>query len=113
MRTSFSSTAAAVSVCLFCLSTASLSFAETQWQENHPRRVEVNSRLKNQNERITNKVESGQMTHSQAKQLRQNDKAIRSEEREMASQNGGHITKQEKRTLNQQENANSRKIRNQ
>jgi hypothetical protein len=97
---------------LFCLNTASLSFAETQWQENHPRRAQVNSRLKNQNERITNKVQSGQMTRTQARQLRQNDKAIRSEERAMARQNGGHITKQEQRTLNQQENANSRKIRN-
>ena len=28
----------------------------------------------------------------------------------MASQNGGHITKQEQRTLNQQENAVSRQI---
>jgi hypothetical protein len=35
---------------------------------------------------------------------------IRREERLMAAQNGGHITKAEQRVLNRQENAVSRKI---
>ena len=50
------------------------------------------------------------ITKAQGAALHKNDRQIRQEERSMASQNGSHITKSEQRTLNQQENANSRKI---
>src|ERR1035441_7347972 len=49
--------------------------------------------------------ESDLITKAQAAKLHHQDHQIRKEERIMASQNGGHITKQEQRTLNQQENA--------
>jgi hypothetical protein len=42
--------------------------------------------------------------------LHKQDHRIRREERIMAGQNGGHITRQEQRTLNQPENAVSREI---
>ncbi len=84
--------------------------AETQWQKDHPRRTEVNARLANQNKRINNEVKSGEITKAQGAQLHKNDRQIRKEERAMASQNGGHITKTEQKALNQQENANSKKI---
>jgi hypothetical protein len=84
--------------------------AETQWQKNHPRRVEVNQRLNHQNARINHKVKEGEMTHGQAAKLKTQDHQIRQEERAMANQNNGHITKQEQKTLNQQENAFSKKI---
>jgi type II secretory pathway component PulF len=84
--------------------------AETAWEKNHPRRDQVNDRLANQNKRITKEVQEGEMSKRKAARLRANDRAIRTEERAMASQNGGHITKSEQRVLNQQENANSRKI---
>jgi len=80
------------------------------WQQNHPRRAEVNARLANQNRRINADVRNGTLTHSQAHALHRDDHAIRQEERDMARQNGGHITKTEQRALNQQENANSRDI---
>ena len=83
---------------------------QTQWQKDHPRRAEVNQRLDNQNARIHQEVKSGQITKAQGAQLHKNDRQIRSEEKSMASQNGGHITRTEQKTLNQQENANSRKI---
>jgi len=83
---------------------------QTPWQNNHPRRTEVNKRLDNQNKRINQGVENGTLTQGQARQLRKNDRAVRQEERDMAAQNGGHITKQEQRTLNAQENKNSKKI---
>jgi len=86
---------------------------DTQWQQNHPRREQVNDRLANQNKRIDAKVADGQMSQSQAAKLHKADHQIRQEERDMASQNGGHITKQEQKTLNQQENRNSKKIANQ
>ena len=86
--------------------------ADTRWQAHHPRREEVNKRLENQNDRIHNEVKEGEMSKARAAKLHKDDHQIRKEERAMASQNGGHITKQEQRTLNQQENAVSRRIGN-
>ena len=89
---------------------ASTASAETKWQKDHPRREEVNARLKNQNRRINKEVKEGEITKGQAKQLHQEDHAIRQEERTMASTNGGHITKAEQKSLNQQENQVSKQI---
>ncbi len=95
------------------LAGAGSAMAETTWAKNHPRRHEVNHRLANQNARIDRKVADGQMTRGQAAQLHHEDHQVRQEERAMASQNGGHITKQEQRTLNAQENGISHQIHNQ
>ena len=84
--------------------------AGTAWQQSHPRREQVNSRLANQDKRIKAEVKQGDLTKSQAAALHKDDHRIRTEERLMASQNGGHITKQEQKTLNQQENAVSKQI---
>jgi hypothetical protein len=89
---------------------ASNAMADTQWQKDHPRRTEVNDRLANQNKRIHNEVKDGQINKAQAAKLHSEDHAIRSEERAMASTNGGHITKTEQKALNQQENQVSRQI---
>jgi hypothetical protein len=86
------------------------AFAETNWQKNHPRRTEVNKRLANQNRRIHNDVKDGDMSKAKAAQLHHEDHQIRHEERDMASQDGGHITKPEQRVLNQQENGVSKQI---
>lgn len=83
---------------------------DSQWAKKHPRREQVNERLNNQNHRIANEVKEGDMTHAQAAKLHKEDRQIRKEERLMASQNGGHITKQEQKTLNQQENVVSQQI---
>ncbi|WP_334157626.1 hypothetical protein [Oryzomicrobium sp.] len=100
----------ALLVSILALGAAGSSFAETQWQKTHPRRTEVNDRLANQNRRIHQEVREGEMSKQKAAQLHKEDRQIRQEERDMASQNGGHITKQEQRTLNQQENGVSRQI---
>jgi len=84
--------------------------ADTTWQKNHPRREQVNARLAHQNARIKTEVKEGDLTKSQAARLHKDDRQIRQEERLMASQNGGHITKQEQKTLNQQENGVSKQI---
>ena len=89
---------------------ASTALAETQWQKDHPRRTEVNKRLANQNRRIKQERKEGEITKGQAQQLHKEDHQIRQEERDMASQNGGHITKSEQRVLNQQENGVSKQI---
>jgi hypothetical protein len=86
--------------------------ASSAWAQNHPRRAEVNQRLGNQNARIKDEVKEGDMSKAKAQRLHAADKGIRQEERDMAKQNGGHITKQEQKTLNQQENAVSKRIGN-
>jgi hypothetical protein len=84
--------------------------AETTWQKNHPRRAQVNHRLAHQHRRIHQDVKNGTMTRGQAATLHREDHQVRQEERDMASQNGGHITKPEARVLNAQENGISRQI---
>ena len=83
---------------------------ETQWQKDHPRRTEVNNRLANQNQRIKTERKEGEINKAQAHKLHAEDHAIRKEERTMASTNGGHITKAEQKSLNQQENQVSKQI---
>src|ERR1700733_3430557 len=99
---------AAVLVSLATL--AGTASAETTWQKNHPRREQVNNRLANQNKRIHQDVKNGTLTKGQAASLHHQDHQVRQEERDMASQNGGHITKSEQKVLNQQENGISKEI---
>lgn len=101
-------TALLISISLAGVATSAL--AETTWEQNHPRRDQVNDRLANQNKRIKTEVAEGEMSKAQAAKLHKDDRQIRGEERAMASQNNGHITKQEQKTLNQQENVVSQKI---
>jgi hypothetical protein len=84
--------------------------AETNWEKRHPRRAEVNDRLAHQNKRINRDLKEGKITPAQAHKLHSEDREIRREERAMASQNGGHITKQEQRVLHRQENAVGKQI---
>lgn len=97
-------------VAVFAGFAGSASAAETQWQKDHPRRAEVNARLAKQDSRVKTDVKQGELTKPQAAALHKDDRQIRHEERAMASQNGGHITKTEKLALNQQENAVSKQI---
>jgi hypothetical protein len=102
------------SMVVVALATLGASFtsasAETLWQANHPRRVEVNSRLATQNFRINQGVAYGTLSPLQAQQLHAEDRAIRMEERTMAGFHGGHLTGAEQNALNQQENVVSRQI---
>lgn len=99
---------AAVLVSLAAL--AGTASAETTWQKNHPRRTQVNHRLANQNKRIHQDVKNGTLSKSQAANLHHEDHQVRQEERDMASQNGSHIAKPEKKALNGQENNISSQI---
>jgi septal ring factor EnvC (AmiA/AmiB activator) len=103
-------TVAAVTLSLTGLAAPSFADTDTAWQKAHPRREEVNNRLANQNKRIHQERKEGELTARQAKQLHREDRTIRHEERAMARTNHGHLTKAEQRSLNQQENQNSRRI---
>jgi len=84
--------------------------ALANWRTSHPRRVEVNKRLRNLDERIADERHEGDLTKVQAQRLRRDDRSIRQEERDMARLDKGHITKADQRVLNQQENVLSGQI---
>jgi len=109
-RTNRAALVAMVAGTLLSLGLSSGAMAETKWEKAHPRRDQVNDRLQRQNARIHQERKEGELTAGQASKLHREDRQIRGEERAMASQNGGHITKQEQKTLNQQENAVSKQI---
>jgi predicted RND superfamily exporter protein len=48
-----------VLVAVFFLTSLPAVQAETEWQKDHPRRTQVNKRLKNQNRRINQGVKNG------------------------------------------------------
>ena len=106
----WSNAAAIALAAAFAIGVSGSATAETQWQKDHPRRTQVNHRLANQNRRIHQEVKEGDLTKQQAAQLHHDDHQIRQEERAMASQNGGHITKTEQKALNQQLNGVSKDI---
>jgi hypothetical protein len=97
---------------LAMLTIATPSFADGNWDANHPRREQVNDRLANQNRRIDNGVKSGKLSPQQAQQLHRQDHAIRTQERADAAAHGGHITKPEQRQINHEQNQTSRQIHN-
>ena len=89
---------------------ATQASAFTPWQYNHPRRVEVNSRLEMQNFRIREARMHGAITPFQAYRLHQEDRNIRMQERWFANRDGGHLTRGEQRYLNREENGVSHHI---
>jgi hypothetical protein len=95
---------------VFLIGTVGPSFAATAWQNSHPRRAEVNHRLSNENHRINQDRRDGELSRGQARQLHHEDGQIRQEERDMAAQDHGHITRADQRVLNQQENRVNRQI---
>ncbi len=84
--------------------------ADTSWQQSHPRREQVNHRLGNQNDRIHDKVQNGQMSPQQARHLHHEDQRIRQEEQHMARRDGGHISRHDQARINRQENHVSEQI---
>ncbi len=109
--TRFSNTARVAVAALALALGAGLTGASAEtWSQAHPRRAQVNGRLANQNARINKELKEGEINKGQARALHRQDRAVRQEERDMAGQNGGHITPGEQRVLNQQENGISREI---
>lgn len=101
---------ASAMLAMFAVASSGALAADTKSEKNHPRRDQVNDRLHHQNVRIKDEVKEGDMTRAQARKLHRKDRQIRREERAMASQNGGHISKSEQKVLNQQENTVSKQI---
>jgi len=100
----------AAGAAVFAASISAGAMAETRWQQNHPRRVEVNQRLGNLNARIHQERKEGEISGTQAAAMHGEVHQIRQEERGMAAANGSHLTRGEQHSLNQQENAVSAQV---
>lgn len=106
MRKSFVLTAIAA---LALAATASSAMAGP-WARHHPRRAEVNGRLRAENARIVHNYRQGNITADEARSLHSQVHGVRLDERADASLHNGHISKSEQRSLNQDENSISRQI---
>ena len=93
-----------------CLGFSTGSFAQSKFAATHPRRAEVNARLKNQDKRIHEEKKDGDISKAKAEELHARDHSIRATEKFDASKDGGHITKAEKEKLNKRENNVSKAI---
>ncbi len=79
-------------------------------KREHPRREEVNRRIRNEEKRITDGVKDGQLTKSEAKKLRGELAGVKAQEKAEVKANGGYLTKAEQKQLNQELNQDSRQI---
>ena len=99
-------------IALFAAFLISVSgFAQSKYAKTHPRRAQVNNRLRNQNARTDNKVDKGKMSKAEATRIHRQDHTIHREEKRDAAVNHGHITKAEKTHINHQENKVSHEIK--
>ncbi|HEY2153233.1 MAG TPA: hypothetical protein VGH34_20660 [Vicinamibacterales bacterium] len=80
----------------------------TATPDDHP--AGVNQRLENQQDRIHQGVQDGQLTKAEATRVRANDAGIRAEERVDRKANDGKLTSGERQHLEKQLNRNSRQI---
>jgi hypothetical protein len=70
----------------------------------------INQRKENQQDRIANGVQSGQLTAGETANLENKESKLNQEERDMRKLDDGHLTGADKATLNQQQNQLSKQI---
>jgi hypothetical protein len=98
------------------LATSSLALpaaasAHNTWQRHHPARAGINHRIARQQVRITHEVREGDLSRSDARDLRKDLHGVRKEERSMAQANGtGHLTRAQAHELNHDLNQTGHQI---
>ncbi len=75
-----------------------------------PSSATINQRKENQQDRIAQGVKSGQLTAGETSHIEHQEAGINKEEKGMRAQDNGHLTKQDKKTINQQQNQESKRI---
>lgn len=70
----------------------------------------IQDRKENQQDRIANGVQSGQLTAGETTNLEKKESSLNQEERDMRKLDNGHLTGADKATLNQQQNKLSNQI---
>ncbi len=71
---------------------------------------DIKQRKENQQDRIAQGVKSGQLSAAETARLEHQEVGINKEERGMRAQDNGHLTKQDRKLLHQQQNQESRRI---
>jgi hypothetical protein len=71
---------------------------------------QINQRKFDQQHRIHQGVRSGQLTHRETAHLERQEHAINHEEHAMRAQDNGHLTGQDRRVINRQQNVESARI---
>ena len=88
----------------------SAASAQTNWDNHHPRREQVNDRLAHQDARIHQERCEGEINGRQAHRMHMADHRIRMSERRFARHHDGHISRAEQERLNHRENNVSHRI---
>ena len=70
----------------------------------------INQRKENQQDRIANGIQSGQLTAGETRNLEKKESEINHEEHDMRKLDNGHLTAADRATLNQQQNVVSKDI---
>ena len=70
----------------------------------------INQRKENQQDRIANGIQSGELTAGETRNLEKKEATINHEERDMRKLDNGHLTAADRATLNQQQNTVSKDI---
>jgi len=97
------------------LASAPLFAQETQTSQQpatHPNEGSVNDRRQNQQGRIANGVQSGQLTAGETKNLESREANLNREIKDDRQADGGKLTTQERQQVNRQQNNLSRSIYN-
>jgi hypothetical protein len=81
-----------------------------QSTDNAPPQGTVEQRKINQQDRIANGIQSGQLTAGETKHLERNEAGLNHEERQMRSADDGHLTAADRSQLNRQQNHLSNQI---
>jgi hypothetical protein len=90
---------------LLCAATAALIIPATAQTSQS-----INERKKDQQERIANGVQSGELTAHETQKIEKKEGDLNQEERDMRKLDNGHLTAADKATLNQQQNKLSKDI---
>lgn len=86
------------------------AFAQTSSNPAPATKPTIHQRKVNQQKRIGQGVRSGQLTPRETARLEHQQKSINHEERNMRKADDGHLTKQDRKTLNRRQNRASRNI---
>ncbi len=94
----------------FAAATAALMLPAAAQEAPAAQPATINQRKDNQQGRIGNGVQSGQLTAGEASRLERKESTLNQEERDMRKLDKGHLTAADRATLHQQQNQLSRNI---
>jgi hypothetical protein len=97
-------------IALLSAACAALVLPAAAQTQTAPTSQTINQRKDNQQDRIGNGVQSGELTAGETRSLERKESNLNKEEKLMRSEDGGKLTTADKKALNQQQNQLSRDI---